>query len=106
MTQRVAEHVVRRRRFGSQEVLRVDLHGVSHLGPGGERAVIRWEWIEEVVVDGASVVVRSATEAITLPPGSFGAKAPDLAADLIKARSIADRPDVIERLGGGGDAPG
>ncbi len=102
MAQRVAEHVVRRRLFGPRQRLRVDLHGVSLFGAAGEKALIRWEWMEGIDVDRGAVVVRSATDTITLPSGAFGLAADDLVAELRRARSIQDRSEVIGRLGGSG----
>lgn len=98
MTQRVAEHVVRERLFGPRRLLRVDLHGVSAFGAGDERALIRWEWVEAIEVDKGAVLVRGADETIVLPSGAFGLAAEELAAELGRARSIVDRPDVIGRL--------
>lgn len=100
MAQRVAEHVVRPRRFGSKVLLRVDLHGVSRFGPGDRRSLIRWEWIDTIEV-GEGVVVRSATEEVEFPPGSFGLDPVALAAHLEMARSIQSRPEVIGQLSGG-----
>jgi len=95
--QRVAEDLVRSRRFGPKVVLRVDLHGVSRLGPGDSRTVIRWEWIEAIDVEG-DVTVRSATDEIRLPSGAFGADAATLGRCLQDARSIENRPAAIARL--------
>lgn len=95
--QRVAEDLVRPRRFGPKVVLRVDLHGVSRLGPGRTRTVIRWEWIEAIDV-GVEVTVRSATDEIRIPSGAFGVDATTLGRCLQGARSIEDRPAAIARL--------
>ena len=104
MAQRVAEHVVRGRLFGPKRLLRVDLHGVSLFGAGDERALIRWEWVEAVEVDGDSVVVRGSEDTIVLPPRSFGLDAEELAQELERARAIQNRSDVIGRLSvGSGD---
>ncbi|MFN2609246.1 MAG: hypothetical protein ABR511_15365 [Acidimicrobiales bacterium] len=97
MASRVAEDLVRARRFGPKVVLRVDLHGVSRLGPGDARTVIRWEWIEAIEV-GGGVSVRSASDEVRFPPGAFGVGADDLAATLGQARSIDHRPAAIARL--------
>ncbi|HJP66837.1 MAG TPA: hypothetical protein VKA30_11105, partial [Actinomycetota bacterium] len=97
MAQRVAEDLVRSRRFGPKVVLRVDLHGVSQLGPGERRTMIRWEWIEANDVEGG-VTVRSATEQVRFPPGAFGSGSGDLARCLEEARSIDTRPGAISRL--------
>jgi hypothetical protein len=97
---RVAEEEVRPRRFGPKVRLRVDLHGVSTFGPGEQRSVIRWEWIEAITA-AADVVVRSATTSITIPAGTFGLQPPALMARLEAARSITDRADVIGQLAGG-----
>lgn len=101
MAQRVAEHVVRRRLFGTRQLLRVDLHGVSFFGAGDEKVLIRWEWVEGIDVDLGEVVVRSATDTITFPAGAFGLRPEGLAEELRAARSIQDRSDVIRRLSGG-----
>ena len=93
---------MRRRLFRSRELLRVDLHGVSLFGAGGEKALIRWEWVEGIEVEQGSVLVRSASDTIALPSGSFGLAPGDLAAELRRARSIQDRPEVIGRLRGAG----
>ena len=95
---------MRKRLFGSSQRLRVDLHGVSRFGAAGQKALIRWEWVEGIEVEHGSVVVRSATDTIELPPGSFGMSAADLADELRRARAIEDRPDAIQRLSG--DAAG
>lgn len=97
MVQRVAEDLVRPRRFGPKVVLRIDLHGVSRLGPGDRRTVIRWEWIEAIDVDDG-VTVRSASDEVRFPRGAFGTDAGSLAAHLQNARSIEHRPEVIGRL--------
>jgi hypothetical protein len=102
--QRVAEHVVRGRLFGPKRLLRVDLHGVSMFGAGHEKALIRWEWIEGIEVERGAVVVRSADDSITLPSGSFGQTADDLAEHLERARSIRTRSDVIRVLSSGDPA--
>lgn len=99
MLQRVAEHVMRPRRFGPKVLLRVDLHGVSAYGPGDQRTAIRWEWIEEINQTGESVVVRSATESVAFPAGAFGFDPPALAQRLEDARSITRRPEIIGELG-------
>ena len=95
---RVAEHVMRSRMFGPRIRLRVDLHGVSTFGPGEERTLIRWEWIEAIAVEGESVVVTSARDQVTFPSGAFGFAAPDLAERLEAARSITRRPEIIGEL--------
>ena len=95
---------MRRRLFGPKRLLRVDLHGVSAFGAGDERSLIRWEWVEEISVEGGSVVVRGAADSIVLPSGSFGLEPRQLADELQRARAIRDRSDVIRRLSvGGGD---
>ena len=95
---RVAEHVMRPRLFGPKIRFRVDLHGVSTFGPGEERTLIRWEWVEKIGVEGDSVVVTSAKDRGTFPPGAFGFGAGDLAERLEAARSITRRPEVIGEL--------
>ena len=84
--------------------MRVDLHGISLFGPGPRRRLIRWEWVESIAVEG-SVVVRSAEETIALPRGSFNLEPEVLAERLLAARSIVDRPDVIEALATSGAGP-
>ena len=97
MGQRVADFVVRRRPFGPKVVVRVDLHGISSFGPGDARTLIRWEWIEDIAVDGG-VVVRSSNDRVELPPGAFGLDPEALAERLEAARSIVHRTDVIAEL--------
>lgn len=96
---RVAEHVVRVARFGAKVLLRVDLHGVSRFGPGAERTLIRWEWIESIDVD-KGVIVRAPGEEVVLPSGAFRMQPAALAGELERARSIELRPEVIGRLAG------
>jgi hypothetical protein len=101
MARQVAEDVVRARRFGPRMRVRVDLHGVSTFGRGDERTLIRWEWIERIDAGGgAGVEVTSAKARLVIPPGAFGLDPPALAARLEAARSIVDRPDVLEQLAG------
>lgn len=97
MGQRVAEDLVRPRRFGPKVVLRVDLHGVSMLGPGDERTMIRWEWVEAIEVAG-DVTVRSATDEVRFPRGAFGMDGGTLARRLQEARSIEGRTEAIAAL--------
>ena len=97
MAQRVAEDLVRPRRFGPKVVVRVDLHGVSLLGPGDARTMIRWEWVEAIEVAGG-VTVRSATDEVRIPRGAFGVDAASLARRLEEARSITTRGDAIAGL--------
>ena len=97
MARSVAEHLVRGRPWEGRRKVRVDLHGISLFGPGPRRQLIRWEWVESIAVEG-SVVVQSAEHTITLPPGSFGLEPEILAERLLAARSIVDRPEVIEAL--------
>ena len=99
MLQRVAEHVIRARRFGPKVLLRVDLHGVSSYGPGDQRIAIRWEWIEDITIGDGSVEVRSATDVVTFPTGAFGFDPPALGQRLQEARSITRRPEIIGELG-------
>ncbi len=96
---RAAEHRVKLRRLGPEVRLRVDLHGVSVFGPGDERTLIRWEWIEHLGVS-EGVEVRSSETTLTLPPGAFGLPPETLCELLEEGRSIHARPDVIEHLGG------
>ncbi|HEX6596055.1 MAG TPA: hypothetical protein VF045_03920 [Acidimicrobiales bacterium] len=99
MLQRVAEHVMRPRRFGPKVLLRVDLHGVSSFGPGDQRTAIRWEWIEDISTTDSAVEVRSATDSVTFPTGAFGFDPPALAQRLQEAMSITRRPEIIGELG-------
>ena len=101
MAQRVAEHRLRSRLFGPKLRLRVDLHGVSVFGPGDQHSVIRWEWVENISVEGQEVVVRSASAEIRLPRGAFRMDPNALAELLLQADSITNRPDVIGRLSAG-----
>lgn len=96
--QRVAEHVVRSRRFGPKILCRVDLHGVSVFGPGDAHTAIRWEWIEAISVESGGVHVKSAKEAVMLPSGAFGFEPDALAKRLEEARSITRRPEIIGEL--------
>lgn len=98
--------MVRGRLFGSKRLLRVDLHGVSAFAGGDARSLIRWEWVEGIEVERGDVVVRSADGSITLPGGSFGLAADELAAELERARSIRTRSDVIRHLSGGDGGDG
>ena len=98
MSLRAAEDVLRASRFGTDLRLRVDLHGVSVLGPGEERTLIRWEWIEDIHLDDG-VEVRSATSQVRFPPGAFRVAPEVLVALLEQARSIEHRPGVIDQLG-------
>lgn len=98
MAQRVAEHVMRARRFGPKILYRVDLHGVSMFGPGNRRTAIRWEWVEGITVQAGAVDVRSASDHVVLPAGAFGFEPGALAERLEEARSITRRPEVIGEL--------
>ncbi len=98
MAQRLAEHVVRPRRFGPKVLLRVDLHGVSVYGPGDKRVLIRWEWIEGIAVRDGAVRVTSATDEVVFPGGAFGFEPDALASRLEEARSITRRPEIIGEL--------
>lgn len=89
---------MRSRRFGPKILLRVDLHGVSCFGPGDGHTAIRWEWIEAISVEGGGVLVRSASETVTLPSGAFGFEPGALAKRLEEARSITRRPEIIGEL--------
>ena len=95
---RVAEHVMRSRMFGPKMRYRVDLHGVSCFGPGEERTLIRWEWVDTIAVEEEAVVVASKSERVIFPAGAFGHAPPELAEKLEVARSITDRPGVIGEL--------
>ena len=99
----VAEHQVRGRPWQGRRKVRVDLHGVSLFGPRSRRQLIRWEWVESIDVEG-TVIVRSSEETITLPARSFGLEPHALAERLRAARSIVQRPEVIESLATGGEA--
>ena len=97
MAGRVAEHVLRSRPFGPKVRVRVDLHGVSVFPAKGRHTLIRWEWMEQIGVEGG-VVVRSSNEEIRLPPAAFGLDPHALAERLTEAGSITRRPDVIASL--------
>lgn len=92
---------MRVRRFGPKLRFRVDLHGVSMFGPGEARTMLRWEWIEGIDGSGKGVVVRSATDALTIPPQAFGLTSGALAERLEAARSITNRSEVIGELSRG-----
>jgi len=94
----VAEHVVRVDRNSPEMRFRVDLHGVSVFGPGEERTLIRWEWIESIVA-GEGVEVSSSRERVHLPAGTFGFLPDRLCALLQEGRGIERRSDVIATLG-------
>lgn len=98
MAQRVAEHMMRSRRFGPKILFRVDLHGVSCFGPGSKRTAIRWEWIEKIEATAGAVDVSSATDSVSLPSGAFGFESGALAQRLEEARSITRRPEIIGEL--------
>jgi hypothetical protein len=95
---RVAEHVLRARRFGPKQRFRVDLHGVSVYPATGAHTLIRWEWVEHIGVDDG-VVVRSANAEIRLPAGAFGLDPATLAERLTEAGALDRRVDVIAQLG-------
>ena len=101
MAQRVAEHVVRGRLFGTKRLLRVDLHGVSEYSAGDTHSLIRWEWVEGIGIEKGSVVVRGSQDSIVLPSGAFGLEPNELAEELELARGITTRSDVIRRLSSG-----
>ncbi|MGH9150405.1 MAG: hypothetical protein ACRD0D_07925 [Acidimicrobiales bacterium] len=94
---RIAEHTFRARLLGPKRTARVDLHGVSVFGPGGERTLIRWEYISAISVAGG-VVVSAPHAELVLPKGAFGCPPERLAELLREAGSIAKRADVIEGL--------
>ena len=89
---------MRSRLFGPKIRYRVDLHGVSCFGPGEERTLIRWEWVDTIGVEEGAVVVASTKDRVAFPSGAFGFSARDLAERLEAARSITDRPEVIGEL--------
>ncbi|MDQ6838877.1 MAG: hypothetical protein M3137_11235 [Actinomycetota bacterium] len=105
MSRRAIEEQVRAGRFGPIVRLRIDLHGVSSFGPGSHRTLIRWEWIESVVVHNHGVVVTSARGEVVFPSGVFGLAAPALAERLEEAGSIFRRADVIDELSRTGTDP-
>ncbi len=98
---RVAECFVRTGLLRSKRKLRVDLHGVSVFGPGGEHTLIRWEWIKDIGVEGG-VVVRSHNAEVKFPPGAFGRSPQDLEGLLKTASALDKRGEVIGRLAGAG----
>ena len=98
MAQRVAEFMMRTRRFGPKVIFRVDLHGISTFGPGDQRIAIRWEWVEGIEVQDKGVDVSSATDHVLLPAGAFGFQPQALADRLQEARSISRRPEIIGEL--------
>jgi hypothetical protein len=75
----------------------VDLHGVSVFGPGEQRTLIRWEWMEEIT-PGDGVVIRSASGELKLPAGAFGLPAAALCDRLLAARSLDKRLEAIAQL--------
>ena len=89
---------MRTRRFGPKVLYRVDLHGVSTFGPGDQRTLIRWEWMEAISVEDDTVVVTSANDRVVLPSGVFGFEPQPLAQRLEEARSITRRPEIIGEL--------
>jgi hypothetical protein len=98
VAQRVAEHLMRVRRFGPKVIFRVDLHGVSCYGPKDRRTVIRWEWVEAIDVHDDGVEIRSASDRLTIPAGAFGFDPAGLGQRLEEARSITRRPEIIGEL--------
>ena len=82
---------------GQERRLRVDLHGVSAFGPGDERTLIRWEWMEALALDDG-VTVRSAKAFVRFPPGAFGLTPQQLLAELEAGRDIERRSEVITGL--------
>ncbi len=93
----VAEHVIRVNRNSPEVRFRVDLHGVSWFGPGDERTLIRWEWVESIVAD-EGVDVSSARTSVHFPAGTFGLPPDQLCALLEEGRDIERRSDVIATL--------
>lgn len=75
----------------------MDLHGVSMFGPGEQRTMIRWEWVEAIDVSD-DVTVRSATDSVRFPHGAFGVDVTTLARRLEEARSIESRTEAISAL--------
>ena len=102
MPRRVVEETVSLGRFRSKRRMRVDLHGVSSFGPGSHHEVIRWEWITQITSSSHGVTVDASRGQIVFPAGVFGLAPEDLAARLEQARSIFERGDVLEELGGTG----
>lgn len=94
---RAAEHVLQTRPFGPKLRLRVDLHGVSVFGPGEQRTLIRWEWMQ-AIEPGDGVTIRSASAELKLPAGAFGLSAAALCDWLLAARSLDKRPELIAQL--------
>lgn len=86
-------------RLGRRRRYRVDLHGVSVFGRGGEHTLVRWERIESIALDEAGCAsVASATARVTFPRGAFGADPGALVSRLEAARSIERRGEVIAEL--------
>ena len=99
MGKRVAESVVRRRPFGRAQRVRVELHGVSIIGPGDRREVMRWEWVESVAAEDGAVVLAGDGKRLLLPAGAFGLTAEALAGHLRRAGDSDERTEVISVLG-------
>ena len=97
MGRRAAEHVVRETPDSPEVRFRVDLHGVSAFGPGEERTLIRWEWVESIAA-GEGVDVSSTRSSVHLPAGTFGLVPERLRALLEEGRGIERRPEVIAEL--------
>lgn len=106
MPSRVAESVVRRRLLGRPVRVRIELHGVSLHGPGDQRQIMRWEWVDSVEAVAGGVLVAGDGKQLLVPAGAFGLAPADLAALLRQAGDIDERIAVMDRLNGlTGDAP-
>ena len=93
-----AEYVIRANHPGPELRLRVDLHGVSVFGPGDERTLIRWEWVEEIRT-AEGVDVSSPNALVRFPPGAFGLP-PDVLGALLETGRVPERrSEVITELG-------
>lgn len=106
MPSRVAETVVRKRLLGRPVRVRVELHGVSLHGPGDQRQIMRWEWIDSVDAVAGGVLVAGDGKQLLVPAGAFGLATTDLAHLLRQAGDIDERITVMDRLNRAtGDTP-
>lgn len=102
----MAETVVRSGVFGRSLRVRVELHGVSIIGPGDERQVMRWEWVDSITPGAGGVVVAGDGKQLVVPTGAFGLSSAVLAGLLRRAGDIDERVAVMDELNGvAGDTP-